>query len=577
MKALAINRVVLVSTLALGAAACSDGGSADGGSAPGAGAGSAVVLAPGARGPAVQAAHAYFEQFGYFENAELAARFPDWRPILGRAQDAADVYGEDMRLAVDFFQSRSGLPVTGVIDAATQAAMAEPRCGNPDSYTADVEDKWSKDGFTIIPDNPVTYAVQNVPSRLGEFTNSADILTYIQISLDRWAARTNLTFVRDDNAYDFLIRFADIPCTAPCNQVLGRTTQSPLTITLNTSVNFDKSNSTAGVDFISTLAHETGHALGLGHSSVTTLLAQDYPLMYKSLANGVTRDSLRVDDMQAVAALPYTSWADETGASLTVRDIGASYIGNDNETAWRIAGNATSEGFQVFRWRNLTDDWQQINGGGVRIDLAGLVPYVVTSGGLVKSKASVTEANPNGNGWNSRGNLAFIDVGVNSAEVVWALGGTRNSAGNYPVYRNTGGSNWTLVDGAGFRIDVAPDGTPWITTAGGSVFRRLGVTSTNPNGTSWTQVGAPPAQDIAVGRDGAVWMTDKLNGIYELHQQPAIDNSNPQNGRTTDREDTPAIDTWEQVDGEGSSISVGMRSLPWVTGTDLSLWRRYGG
>jgi hypothetical protein len=258
-----------------------------------------------------------------------------------------------MRLAVNFFQSRSGLPVTGVIDAATEAAMDEPRCGNPASYGSDIEDKWARNNSSIIPDNPITYAVDHVPSRLGEFTNSADILTYIQISLDRWAARTNLTFQRNDNAYDFIITFANIPCTAPCNQVLGRTTASPLTITLNTAVNFDKSHSAAGC--------------------------------------------------------------------------------------------------------------------------------------------------------------------------------------------------------------------------------RNGVTSSNPNGTSWTQVSGPPAQDIAVGREGAIWMTDKLNGIYERHQQPAIDNSNPPNGTTTDAVDTPAIDTWEQVDGEGTNISVGMRSLPWVTGMDLSLWGRHGG
>jgi hypothetical protein len=278
-----------------------------------------------------------------------------------------------------------------------------------------------------------------------------------------------------------------------------------------------------------------------------------------------------------VAALPYTSWRDATGGSLTVRDIGASYIGNDNETAWRIAGNTTSEGYQIFRWRNLTNDWQQINGGGVRIDLAGLVPWVVTSAGLIKSKAGVTEGSPNGNGWTNRGNQGFLDVGVNYSDTAWAVGGTRNAAGNYQVFRHTGGSTWKLLDGAGLRIDVAPDGTPWLITASGGIWRRNGVSASVPDGTGWTNLSGPSAQDVAVGRDRAVWITDKSNNIYQRHEQPAVDNSNPPNGNTTDPGDIAAISTWKQVDGKGTNVSVGMRSLPWVTGPDLSLWRRYGG
>ncbi len=50
-------------------------------------------------------------------------------------------------------------------------------------------------------------------------------------------------------------------------------------------------------------------------------------------------------------------------------------------------GNGTnSEGFKVFRWRETSSDWQQINGGGVRIDVAGRVAWVVTNEGLRRAK-----------------------------------------------------------------------------------------------------------------------------------------------------------------------------------------------
>lgn len=119
-----MRRAIGVGVLAVFAAGCSadvteitvDG--FDEQEAPGDGASDeGVALDMGDSGPEVVAAHAYFTQFGYFENDELRAQYPRWRPVVGRAPADTAVYGEELQAAVSALQARGKLTVTGAIDA----------------------------------------------------------------------------------------------------------------------------------------------------------------------------------------------------------------------------------------------------------------------------------------------------------------------------------------------------------------------------------------------------------------------------------------------------------------------------
>ena len=317
------------------------------------------------------------------------------------------------------------------------------------------------------------------------------------------------------------------------------------------------------------MMHEIGHSIGFRHSSISAPARELAPLMWPSLAIGETADDFESDDSQGIATSPYTHFEAVSGADDTT-DIGVSYTGNDNDTAWRISREPVTNGFAIFRWTGGSS-WSRISGGGTRIDLAGLVPWVTTDTGRVWSKSGVTSDNPSGSGWTDRGDIDAIDIGVNTAGAVWALGGPRRSDGDYDVYRHTGGTSWTRVGGDAFRIDVAPDGTPWIVTAEGSIYRRTGVSASVPNGTGWSKFFGT-GQDIGISRDGVIWLTGTDNRIYILNQQSGMDASG--DGDANDPNDAPARDLWEITDGRGFSISVGGRALPWVVGNDNATWRR---
>ena len=58
---------------------------------------------------------------------------------------------------------------------------------------------------------------------------------------------------------------------------------------------------------------------------------------------------------------------------------GAAFAGSAHSTAVFVGTGTNGEGFKLFRWRESSSDWLQINGGGVRIDMQGGTPWVVTN------------------------------------------------------------------------------------------------------------------------------------------------------------------------------------------------------
>jgi peptidoglycan hydrolase-like protein with peptidoglycan-binding domain len=525
------------------------------------------TLKLGDRGPAVVKATAFFNRSGYFENDELRSQYPSWRPIAGRPPEDAAVFGNELEHAVRAYQARSNLPVTGRIDAATRAVMDARFCGVPDSLESDVGEKWTHDTFMEWQDHTdITYSITIDPTDNTGGLTAPQVRSVIDGAFRSWDSKVNLNFRRidDPNLADIDISFIDLS-----DPFLGIGRREAIFIDNNSGWG------TSRLNLSTVVAHEIGHSIGLAHSSEKGPNAQP-PLMDAAGDNdgGILRPvAPTTDELLAVAASPYTTFVDATaGVSGTATDIGSSTSGG-TEYTWKLGtGIADSHGFKIFRWRGA--DWQQINGGAARIDVAGMVPWVIDNSGRAFRKTGVTASNPNGTGWDNRGDCDFVDIGANKNGVVWALGGSINSRGDYQVYRydgatgtgcntSTSGSRWRLVSGNARYIDVAEDGSPWVVVNGGGVFHRKGVSAGTPDGTDWDFFGGN-MRDVSVGPDhwgtyGPVFFTarsaDSLVYIYNFQvAATGVDG----------RDEFYA--TWS--DTQATFLSVGRDGLPWIVGTD---------
>jgi hypothetical protein len=112
-----------------------------------------------------------------------------------------------------------------------------------------------------------------------------------------------------------------------------------------------------------------------------------------------------------------------------------------------------------------------------------------------------------GNIWEQLSGTAK-DIGIGANGSVWIVG-TEPRFGGYAIYR-WDGRNWELVsDDGAVRIDVDPQGNPWIVNDNGSIYRRVGD--------RWEQLfGA--AKDIGIGGEGSVWIvaTNPVIGGYGI-------------------------------------------------------------
>src|SRR5262249_38931 len=100
------------------------------------------ALSLGARGAQVSEIQAYLTAYGYFPSDALAERFPNWHPIT-TVTPQPGVYDEPTQAAVRELQRRNGIEPTGVTGPETRRLIAQPRCGNPDSFEFDPDSKFA--------------------------------------------------------------------------------------------------------------------------------------------------------------------------------------------------------------------------------------------------------------------------------------------------------------------------------------------------------------------------------------------------------------------------------------------------
>ena len=96
------------------------------------------------------------------------------------------------------------------------------------------------------------------------------------------------------------------------------------------------------------------------------------------------------------------------------------------------------------------------------------------------------------------GDVADISVGSNGD--TWILAGGYGQGAGYLLHKwNPQTNGWdTYGDGRGVKLDVAPDGTPYLITEAGFIHHR------HSDGT-WEELPTSDAYDIAVGPSGKVW------------------------------------------------------------------------
>jgi hypothetical protein len=535
-------------------------------------------LSNGARGPAVREAQEYLTRFGYFPNAELAARFAGWRPMVTRAPAAADVFDDNLETALRKFQVVAGLPVTGVLDPATVAMMRQPRCGHPDADPAGppLVDKFSIRGpskrWTPGSTIRVKFAEPNVALLQGSSPTATQAT--IMAALVAWhqAMDLNFSFVNPTDPAEVTITYNQEGVN------VGGHADSPpspvLNITRTPLVQRDPSQPVAfgewsqfgdsdpnHLSLFNVAMHEGGHLLGLDHSSVGATSSLLRPVMNFSTNNRTTLD----DDDRMAINVAYNGWENVGGLG---KDIGANISKSTlGEAVW-ILGN------DDVPWRFNGSGWDQIPGIiGTRIDVdndgrAWVVDMNKRIFRYVPSANPVWQEVP--------GNGAALDIGIGSniqgntsfPGSVFVIGTDKKV---YGFNFNTNG--WAHFPGPTnvVAIDVDSSGMPSVVTAGGQVMDFKG-------GSTWTTMpGTNQSLDIGFGgRSNGLdirrylWMVrqDQVVGIRELQaQQTASVNGVLEVVASGHDEFVP-------TNGLGTRVTAGVRGRPWVIASNKTIWRR---
>jgi len=103
---------------------------------------------------------------------------------------------------------------------------------------------------------------------------------------------------------------------------------------------------------------------------------------------------------------------------------------------------------------------------------------------------------------------------------------------------------WYRIEGGASRIDVNPEGNPWVVTDIGDVFGYDGV--------NWHYVKGVLGRDITVSNENMTFVVGLNKSIYALKNTKDI--------------------TWTEISGAGLEISAGPLSQPWIVGSENKIY-----
>ena len=207
-----------------------------------------------------------------------------------------------------------------------------------------------------------------------------------------------------------------------------------------------------------------------------------------------------------------------------------------NGAVWVIGTDPQPGGYGIYRLDGFGGF--VADGGALRIDVEpDGRPWVVNFDHEIYRLG-------NNGFWQRMPGLA-LDIGIGADGSVWV-------AYYEGVYRWNGFS-WDNYGGSGSRIDVGPDGTPWVVGFSDRIYTLVGG--------DWVQLPGE-AGDIGVGADGSVWVIGTPDEDYFN-----FDGFEPQGIYRWNGFD------WDKVQGNGLDISVGPNGEPWVTNAWGEIWR----
>jgi hypothetical protein len=202
----------------------------------------------------------------------------------------------------------------------------------------------------------------------------------------------------------------------------------------------------------------------------------------------------------------------------------------------------------------------------VELRLTGIDEFVLDSYGL---NTGFTPGLPGRTGFS--GGPAFQDwvrvpgdardIGVGADGTVWVLGANVYENPDFGFFDNDAIDydfglwvldefGWLEFPGSGIRLDVDPDGYPWVINSEHEIWRLT------PFG--WNRIPGR-AVDIGIGADGSVWVlgTTERRGGYELFRYTGFG--------------------WQKVHGTGVRIDVDHFGVPWVINHDDHIFRLVNG
>lgn len=205
-------------------------------------------------------------------------------------------------------------------------------------------------------------------------------------------------------------------------------------------------------------------------------------------------------------------------------DIG---VGADG-SVWAIGTDERSGGFGIYHW--VGSGWQRVDGGALRIDVdPNGVPWIVNNSHSIYRRE--------GDAWiRVVGNARDIGIGADGS--VWVTSG----GGTYRYIEE----DWVGVRGSGVRIDVDPQGIPWVIDHTNDIHQLIAGRWIRRPG---------EARDIGIGGDGSVWIvgTSGDDGGHHIYRWTGS--------------------MWNAVQGSSRQISVGPDGHPWAanSGGDIYL------
>lgn len=281
-------------------------------------------LTEGASGAEVERLQAYLTKFGYKDTDP----FDEFG--IDSFDDTEDfkkgTFDEATTEALKNFQSFNKLPVSGKLDDATIALMRQPRCGCPDlAEFANSGRKW--------PSNNLTYGFQEFTPDIPQ----AQVIRAVEQALSLWESVTPLSFrrVAMSSSPDIVIRFAagahgDGSPFDGVGGVLAHAYFPPVPPNTPTPIqgdaHFDEDEKwtitipppAGNRDLVTVAAHEFGHSLGLGHSSVTdALMAPFYSGPHRYLHSD---DIAGIRDIYGHPTIDHAMWVHGTSIQIEYED-----------------------------------------------------------------------------------------------------------------------------------------------------------------------------------------------------------------------------------------------------------------